>query len=173
MDTNIKINIRELILFGILSGVVIVSQIALSFIPNVELVTLLIILFSLIYKRKALYITGIFVVAMGLIHGFGTWWIGYLILWPLLSILTVLIRSVLLNKYLLLSIYSGIFGLLFGFFYAIPYAIFGGINAGITYWVAGIPFDIIHGVSNYFIMLLLGERLFNLIINLNKKYNLN
>lgn len=72
-----------------------------------------------------------------------------------------------------MSIYSGIFGLLFGTFFAIPYAVFGGINAGIAYWVSGIPYDIIHGVGNYFIMLVLGEYLFNLINKLNEKYIIN
>ena len=51
--------------------------------------------------------------------------------------------------------YYGLFGLLFGEFFAINYDIFGGINDGIAYWISGIPFDIVHGVGNYFIMIIL------------------
>ena len=83
-----KIRSRELILFGMFGGLTAAMQMALSFIPNVEVVTLLIILFSLIYKKKTLYIVCTFVILMGLLHGFGLWWLGYVILWPLLSLLT-------------------------------------------------------------------------------------
>ena len=107
---------------------------------------------------------------MGLIYGFGTWWFGYLIIWPSLSMITYLIRNKIKERYLLLSIYSGIFGLIFGALYAIPVFIFTGINSGIGYWISGIPYDIVHGTVNYFIMLFLGERIFKLLNRLNKKY---
>lgn len=165
-----KISVKELILFGVLGGLVAVSKIALSFLPNIETVSLFIILFSLIYRKKALYIVFTFVIIMGLIYGFGLWWFGYLILWPILSITTYKLGSFISEKYLALAIYSGTFGLLFGFFYAIPYGLFGGLNAGLTYWIAGIPYDIVHGVGNYFIMILLGERLFKLLNRLNKGF---
>lgn len=165
-----KISVKELILFGALGGIISISQVALSFLPNIETVSLFIILFSLIYRKKVLYIVYTFVSIMGIVHGFGLWWFGYVVLWPLLSIITFSIRRLIEGKYLALAIYSGIFGLLFGFFYAIPHAVFGGLNAGIVYWVAGIQFDIIHGVGNYFIMLLLGEKIFNLLNNLNNRY---
>lgn len=173
MKQKMKLSVKELILFGMLGGIVSLSQIALSFIPNVETVTLFIIIFSLIYREKALFIVFVFVGVMGIIYGFGLWWWGYLIIWPLLCILTIKLRKILLKSTLVMSIYSGIFGLLFGAFFAIPYAIFGGINAGIAYWVSGIPYDIIHGVGNYFIMLVLGEYLFKFISKLNEKYIIN
>lgn len=165
-----KIKSNELILFGMFGALIAAAQMALSFLPNIELVTLFIIIFSLIYGRKALYIVFVFIILMGLLHGFGTWWIGYVILWPLLSLITLLLKKWIIKRYLILAIYSGIFGLLFGLFYAIPYAVFGGINAGIVYWVSGIPYDIIHGVGNYFLMLLLGKKIFDIVNRLNKSY---
>ena len=168
MKQKMKLSVKELILFGMLGGIVSLSQIALSFIPNVETVTLFIIIFSLIYREKALFIVFVFVAVMGIVYGFGLWWWGYVVIWALLCILTIKIRKILLKGSLVMAIYSGIFGLLFGVFFAIPYAIFGGINAGIAYWISGIPYDIIHGVGNYFIMLVLGEPLLKLINRLNK-----
>ena len=165
-----KCSVKELILFGVLAAILTISQVAFSFIPNVETVSLLIIIYSLIYEKKSIYIVMVFVIMMGLIYGFGTWWFGYLIIWPLLSICTYFIRNIIKEKYLALSIYSGIFGLIFGLLYAIPIAVFSGINAGVGYWIAGIPYDIIHGAGNYFILLLLGEKIFNLLSILNKKY---
>ena len=165
-----KISIRELILFGILGSILTIAKISLDFIPNVEAVSLLVIIYSLIYGKKSIFSVFIFVIMIGLISGFGLWWIGYVILWPALNISTCLLAKFIRNKYLILSLYSGTFGLLFGFFYAIPYAIFGGINAGIVYWVAGIPYDIVHGLANYFIMLFLGEKIYELLLKLNKSY---
>lgn len=165
-----KCSVKEIILFGMLAAILIISQISLSFIPNVETVTLLIILYSLIYGKKSIYIVVVFVIVMGLVYGFGTWWFGYLIIWPSLSIFTYLIRKKIKEKYLLLSIYSGIFGLIFGALYAIPIAIFTGINSGLGYWISGIPYDIIHGAGNYFIMLFLGKKIFIILNTLNNKY---
>lgn len=165
-----KLKTRKLILFGMLGSLTAIGQMALSFLPNVEVVTLFIILFSLIYEKEVLYIVCTFILLMGLLHGFGLWWFGYVILWPLLSILTVILKKKLMNNYLLLAIYSGTFGALFGFFYAIPYGIFGGLNAGITYWISGIPYDVVHGVGNYFLMMMLGKRLFKVFNKLNNRY---
>ena len=76
-----KCSVKELILFGVLAAILTISQVSLSFIPNVENVSLLITLYSLIYEKKSMYIVVIFVMMMGLIYGFGTWWFGYLIIW--------------------------------------------------------------------------------------------
>lgn len=90
-----KLKVCEIVLFSVLGSLLSVSQIVLSFLPNIEIVTLLIILFSIVYEQKAIYIVFIFIVTMGLIYGFGLWWIGYLILWPLLSVLTCTLRNLL------------------------------------------------------------------------------
>jgi energy-coupling factor transport system substrate-specific component len=50
---------------------------------------------------------------------------------------------------------SGIFGLSFGALCAIPYIVTSGIYGAFAYWVAGIPFDLIHGIANFLIMLVL------------------
>ncbi|OVE65027.1 hypothetical protein CCS79_23305 [Clostridium diolis] len=165
-----KLKVCEIVLFSVLGSLLSVSQIVLSFLPNSEVVTLLIILLSIVYGQKAIYIVFIFIVTMGLIYGFGLWWIGYLILWPLLSVLTCMLRKFIEGKYLILSIYSGVFGLLFGFFYAIPNIIFIGLKKGKVFLISGIEFDIIHGVGNYFIMMFLGKKLISLLNNLNSKY---
>lgn len=165
-----KISVKELILFGVLGSILTIVQLSLNFIPNVEAVSLLIIIYSLVFGKKSLFSVFIFIIMIGLVSGFGTWWFGYVILWPTLSILTCLLSKFIKNRYLVLSLYSGTFGLLFGLFYAIPYAVFGGINAGIIYWAAGIPYDIVHGLANYFIMLFLGEKIYKLLFNLNKSY---
>ena len=51
----------------------------------------------------------------------------------------------------------------FGALCSLPYIVIGavdggimnGLYAGFTWWVAGIPFDIVHGIGNFVIMLVL------------------
>lgn len=167
---KMKVSVKEIVLFGVLGGFIAASQIVLSFLPNIEIVSLLIILFSLTYRKKALYIVYTFVIIMGMTYGFGLWWFGYIILWPLLSVMTFSFNKYIEERYLRLSIYSGIFGLIFGSLYAILYTLFGGLNAGVAYWISGIQYDIVHGLGNYFIMIILGEKVVNLLNNLNKRY---
>lgn len=165
-----KLTLKELILFSILGALLVLSQIALSFLPNIELVSLFIIIFTLVYGKKSLYSTFIFIIIMGVYYGFGLWWFGYIIVWPLLTFLTLILKRKLEGSYLTLSIFSAIFGLCFGAFYALPYLIIGNISYAITYWIRGLPYDFIHMVGNYFIMLFLGKTIYNLLIKLNKNY---
>ena len=61
------------------------------------------------------------------------------------------------------AILSGFYGLLFGAYCSLPYIVIGTVGGGIksglimafNWWVAGIPYDILHGISNFFVMLVL------------------
>jgi energy-coupling factor transport system substrate-specific component len=126
---------------------------ALAFLPNVELVTLFVILFTLFFQWKILYVLAAFVLIEGCLYGFGIWWIMYLYIWPLLALLTRLFCK---NESVWFwSIFSAFYGLIFGALCAIPYFFVGGIKMAFTWWVAGIPFDLIHCVSNFVLCLVL------------------
>lgn len=165
-----KLNTRSLILYSLLGAILFVSQVTLSFLPNVEMVSFLIIIYSLLYGKNSQIPIIIFNMLMGLVYGFGPWIIGYFILWALLSLITILLCKFLIEKYLVLAIFSAIYGLLFGFLYSIPY-FFIDPSYAIAYWISGLPYDIVHMVSNYFIMLTLGKIFYNLIKKLNIQYN--
>jgi energy-coupling factor transport system substrate-specific component len=75
--------------------------------------------------------------------------------------------------------FSGCFGLLFGAICTIPYIFVTafssglptGIKLGIAWWIAGIPWDIVHCVSNFVFMLVLYEpitRVINKLKSMNK-----
>lgn len=161
---------KEMVILSMLGGVIFLGQYIFQFIPNFEIVSLFIIIFSLIYDKKILRSIFIFIFLMGVSYGFGIWILGYIIIWPLLSIATILLKKHLIKNYLRLSLYSGMFGFLFGFFYSIAYILFGGFKLAFTYWIQGIYFDVIHMIGNYFIMLFVGERLYNIMVKLNLSY---
>ena len=52
------------------------------------------------------------------------------------------------------AIVDGGFGLCFGALFAIPYIFFSPAYA-FSYWISGIPFDIVHCAGNFMIALLL------------------
>lgn len=130
-----------------------VAKFALSFLPNVELVTLLIMLYTLYFGRKIVYVIPVFVLIEGIVWGFGIWWIMYLYLWPLLALITYLFRKT--ESVIFWAVLAGVFGLIFGALCAIPYFFIGGWSIAVSWWVAGIPHDIIHCVSNVVITLVL------------------
>ncbi len=161
-----SMRIKDIAIIGMLSAIMLVLQVALSFLPNIELVSLLIILFTLVYGWKALLITYTFVVLEGLVYGIGLWWINYLYIWALLFLLVMLLRKI--SSPFLWAVVSGVYGLSFGALCSIPYFITGGIPSGFAYWVQGIPFDLIHGASNFVITLVLFRPIYYILNKLNK-----
>lgn len=156
-----KISVRDIALIGVMTAVIEVSKLALTALPNVELVTFWIIMFTLFFGPKTVYSILVFILIEISIYGIHTWIIMYLYIWPTLALLTYLFRKA--DSVLLYSILSGFFGLFFGAFCSFPYFFIGMVDGGIrsglimafNWWVAGIPWDIVHGISNFVLMLTL------------------
>ncbi len=159
--------VKEIVLIGIMSTILVILQVGLSFLPNIELVSLLIIVFTLVFGRKTLYIIYVFVAVEGIIYGLGLWWINYLYIWTILFILVMLLRRQ-HSPYIWATI-SGFFGLIFGALCAIPNIFISGIGSALAYWIAGIPFDVIHCVSNFVIALLLAQPLYTVLDKINRR----
>lgn len=148
-----KIRTRDLVTMALLTALMFVGQVGMSFLPNIEVVSLLVIVYTQVYKKKVFFIIYAFAILEGLAWGFGVWWFGYLYIWSILAIIVLLIGKQ--TSAIFWSIVSGAFGLIYGFLYAIPYFIAGGWAAGFSYWIAGIPFDIAHCVGNVVVALVL------------------
>lgn len=142
-----QLKASDIALMGMMIATLEVAKYALSFLPNVELVTLLIILYTLYFGNKMPYVLAAFVFLEGCWYGFGLWWVMYLYVWPLLAGITYLLRRQ--RSVWVFSILSGAFGLMFGALCSLVYLFVGGSAAAFTWWVAGIPYDLIHGVSNF------------------------
>lgn len=162
-----RLRIIDIVVIGMMSSVLLAVQFALSFLPNVELVSLLIILYTLIFGKKTLYIVYVFVILEGLVYGIGLWWFNYLYVWAILFIITLLMKKI--HSQLIWAVISGIYGLSFGALCSIPYFITGGIPSGAAYWIAGIPFDILHGISNFAIAFALFDPLYYILDKINTR----
>ncbi|MDF2942435.1 MAG: hypothetical protein K0S01_1293 [Herbinix sp.] len=159
--------IKDIVIIGMMGAIMFVLQVALRFIPNIELVSLLIIIYTLIFGRKTIYIIYVFVVIEGLLYGLGLWWFNYLYVWTVLFLITLLLRKQ--RSPFLWAIVSGFYGLGFGALCSIPYFITSGVQSGFAYWIAGIPYDIPHGIGNFVIALILFHPIYYILDKINKR----
>lgn len=148
-----SLSLRDLIELSLMAALMVGTQVAMSSMPNVNLVSVLIILTVIIYGAKAFYSVAVFVVLEGLIYGFGLWFINYLYVWAVLTAVALFFRKY--ESRLIWAAIAGLFGLCFGLLCAIPYIFIGGPAFALSYWVSGIPFDITHCISNFVLTLLL------------------
>ena len=154
---------KTIVLLALLTSIIYVSQLVLSILPNVNVVTLLLIIYTLNFGiRKTFIISCSFNILMGITYGFSYWIIGYFWIYGLLIILSSLLDRIISRNLILWSFFGLLFGLLFGFLFAINDHYFIGVNF-IAYYLRGIPFDIIHGFSNMITILVLFNPLNNVI----------
>ena len=127
--------------------------------PNIHLVGMLTITYTVVYKLKALIPIYVYVLLDGLFGGFGVWWIPYLYIWTILWGVTMLIPKK-IPKWLACIIYPALcalHGICFGSLYAPVWAIVSRLNFEETLvWIAnGFAFDIIHCIGNLAVGLLI------------------
>ena len=130
------------------------SKALMELFPNVHLLGVFVIAFTVVYRKKALYPIYIYVFINGIVAGFATWWIPYLYLWTVLWGVVMLLPRNMSNKMqtIVYMIVCAAHGFLFGTLYAPAQAILYGLDfKGMIAWiVAGLPWDFVHGVSNFF-----------------------
>lgn len=118
------ITAKDVAVIGVMTATIEAVKIFLSFLPNVELVTLLIILYTLFLGKKTFAAVFAFVGVECLVWGMGIWTLMYLYIWPLLVLLTLFLRKQ--KSVWVFSTLSGLFGLFFGALCSIPYFFIGG-----------------------------------------------
>ncbi len=149
-----KPTLKETVLFGMFGALMYASKLLMEVLPNIHLLGVLVIAFTVVYRAKALYPIYVYVFINGIFSGFATWWIPYLYIW------TVLWGAIMLlpkkaPKEITPIVYicvCALHGFLFGVLYAPAQALLFGLDfKGMIAWIiAGLPFDITHGISNFF-----------------------
>ena len=154
-------------MFGILGSMIFAMKLALAGLPNIEPVSLCILIFGVVFGYKALYPVFVYVILEVLCFGLGIWNVYYLYVWPLLVLVAIFLRE--MKQPLAWALVSGVFGLLFGALCGIADAFIGGVAFAVTKWASGIPFDIAHCVGNFCIALVLFKPLRELLERLYRK----
>lgn len=115
--------------------------------PNIEPVSLMIIVCTRVFGLKTLYAVYVFVLLEGLLWGFDLWFFSYLYVWAPLVFAVWAFRKA--EGRIFWGALSGFYGLLFGTLCCLTTLIIGGWQAAVAYWISGIPFDIFHAVGNF------------------------
>lgn len=149
-----KLTVKETAVFGMLGALMYASKLLMEIAPNIHLLGVFTIAFTVVYRKKALYPIYTYILLNGIFSGFATWWIPYLYLWSILWGVSMLLPEKMPKKIrpIIYMAVNACHGFLFGTLYAPAQAILFGLSFdGMIAWIiAGLPFDFIHGISNFF-----------------------
>lgn len=148
-----RLTVREIAIFAMLGAVMFASKLLMEFAPNIHLLGTFTVAFTVVYRRKALYPIYTYVLLNGLFYGFAAWWIPYLYVWTILWGAVMFLPKKMPKKIqpvVYMSVCAA-HGFLFGTLYAPAQAVIYGLSfKGMVAWIiAGLPWDCIHGVSNF------------------------
>ena len=150
---KVRLPLGEVTLFGVLGAIMFALQVAMSGLPNIEPVSLLVMVYAVVFGRKCLYPIYVFVVMEILFFGIQMWNINYLYVWAILALAAWMCRD--MKHSLAWAILGAVFGLLFGALCAPVYLFSGGLAYAVSWWISGIPYDLAHCAGNFVMALLL------------------
>ena len=162
-----KLVLGEIALFGMLGALTFGAKVAMSALPNIEPVSLMVMLFATVFGWKCLYPIYLYVAMEVMLYGINLWNINYLYIWLILALCALAMRRV--KSPWLWALLSGAFGMAFGLLCSPVYIAIGGVSYAIRWWLAGIVYDIPHAIGNFVIALVLFAPLRRLLTNLYAK----
>lgn len=145
--------VRQIVHAALMATILVASKYALDALPNIEIISVMIIAYTLEAPKLTLPAIYTYIMLYGLLNGFGIWWFPQLYIWLMLYLLVRTFKNV--DSVLFWAILSAIFGICYGGLYAISYGLLNGVTAGFAWWITGIPFDILHGVGNFICTMIL------------------
>ncbi len=141
-----------MILFAIFGAVMYCSKLMTDALPNIHLIGMFIMTFTIVYRKKALVPIYVFVMLAGLFSGFSVWWLPYTYIWTVLWGITMLLPRSLPRKaqYIVYPLVCALHGLAYGALYAPVQALayHMGFKAMLAWVAAGFTFDMLHAAGN-------------------------
>lgn len=149
---NRRIRLFKLVVFAMLGTLMFTSKIIMEALPNIHLLGMLTMVYTVAFGMEALIPIYIYVLLNGLYAGFDVWWIPYLYIWTILWGVTMLLPKSINEKWgaVIYPVICSLHGFTYGILYAPAEALLFGLDfQGMIAWiVAGATFDILHGVGN-------------------------
>ncbi len=165
--------IKDVTLIAICAAILFVQQLVLSFLPNIQFTTLLVILFTKVlgFKKTTLIIV-IHVMVINILSPYGPLMPIYIpsmfIGWMLIPIgLTTIFKK--LNSAYALAIFGFFFGFVYGWLY-IPVAVLVLGTPFEAYFMMDLPFELIMALSNFLTVLWLYDPLSKMLVKEKEKY---
>ena len=143
----------KLVLYAELGALMFISKVLLEWAPNIHLVGVLVVIYTLAFRVEALIPIYVFAFASGFLMGFAPWWYPYLYVWTVLWAVVMILPKKLPPK-IAIPVYMvvcALHGLLFGVLYAPVQTIVFSYNfEQILVWIAaGFWFDVVHAIGNF------------------------
>lgn len=129
------------------------AKMVLAPLPNIEPISFFVIVYVLVFGFRALIPIYIYVLLEISTWGLGYWSICYLYVWAVLALAAGCLRR--MESPLGWAVLSGAFGLCFGPLCALTYWAAEGWTFALSWWVSGIPFDLLHAAGNFAMALIL------------------
>lgn len=148
--------ILKIVIIGVYAGLVFALKESLAILPNIEVVTFLLSFAALVFPlTMSLSITLAFNLCEILLRGIATWVILYLIAWPLIVFLIWLSKKGIKKHWWIFIIINSLWGFSFGTLDAFIHLWLFGKATFYLYWIRGLMFDAIHGISNFMVAAIL------------------
>lgn len=144
---------KELAVLGLLGAVLFAAKMAMAWLPNIEPVSLLVMVYAAVLGRRALYPIYVYVGLECCVWGIHLWSVNYLYIWLILYLAARRARA--MDAALGWAVLSGAFGLCFGLLCAPVYLFAGGWAFALGWWISGIPWDAVHCAGNFVLALAL------------------
>lgn len=126
--TKRTLYIRKLVLTAVLGASLNAIKFCLMYIPNVEAVTLLVVVYTYCFGASVgVPATLVFCVIEGFLFGFNpTWLVSYFIHWPAVAIVTQVLKTLKIKNSVTIAIIIGFVTALFGIQSTFTYFLLGG-----------------------------------------------
>lgn len=168
-----QLSIQRLTLLAMMTTLCQVSRLVFQFLPNVQPVTVILIILTLsLGVSDGLIVAVLSIFISNLTLGMGVWTIAQIISFVLLVLVTgVVIKPFFKHlPFLIMVLYTVLMGYLYGFIISLVQAPFFGIQNFWVYYISGLPFDTLHAIGNGGFYLILAPILFPLLKKFSEKY---
>lgn len=172
---SFSFSVIDIALTGVMAATLEAVKLAVSALPNVELVSLLLALYGYVFGLSGVLAAVVFVAAEILVWGLNTWVISYIIYWPLLALLFWLIGKKISNRFIL----TGIAVVMTFFFGILTSLVDIGLVSGywdnfrerfMIYYLRGTWFYVTHIVCNAVVFITLFKPLESLFKRLKRQF---
>ncbi|WP_414838795.1 ECF transporter S component [Carnobacterium sp. TMP28] len=168
-----QFSVQRLTLLAMLTTLCYVSRLVFQLLPNVQPVTVILIILTLTLGVADALIVALLSILISNIHlGMGVWTIAQIVSFSLIVIMTGLLIKPIFKTlpFFIVTIYAVFTGYAYGFIISLVQAPFFGIQKFWVYYLSGLSFDTLHAFGNGVFYLLLAPILFPLLTKSLEKY---
>ena len=145
---------RAIALVGVMAATLSCGKLVLSFLPNIEIVTLLCALYGYIFGWLGVAAALVFVCVEPMIYGFGSWLLTYILYWPLVAFIFMILKRKGIGGRVIPTLVAVCLTVFFGMLSSvIDSAFYLGINENylsnlVIYYIRGVVFYIVQTACN-------------------------